>query len=215
MAECIYDRQVQKWGLFEARVAGKSIGNPFTDYEIQGTFTGKEEIKKVNGFYDGNGEYVIRFMPNYEGHYTFEISGSFSEKTYQGTFEAVSPTKGNHGYVQVSDVCHFRYASGRPYYCVGTTCYAWVHQPLERKEQTLKTLSDNAFNKIRFCIFPKHYDYNYADPITFPYEGAPCDNSGLNRNTMFAYMEDKSSTIGILRNLIPNILRDLIFVSVS
>jgi hypothetical protein len=193
MKECRYDKQVEKWGIFEVRVFGKTEGNPYTDYDIQAVFTGAEETKTVNGFYDGNGEYVVRFMADFEGKYTFSISGSFSEQSYQGEFEAIKPTANNHGYVQVSDTCHFKYADGAPYYSVGTTCYAWVHQPVERQEQTLNTLGNQAFNKIRFCIFPKHYDYNYANPIAFPYEGTPCDNSGLNRNTMVAYMEDKSS----------------------
>jgi hypothetical protein len=193
MYKCIYERQVEKWGIFEVSVPGKTEGNPFTDYDIIAIFSGTNETKKVNGFYDGNGEYVVRFMPDFEGDYTFNISGSFSKQSYQGEFKSIKPTTDNHGYVQVSDTYHFRYADGAPYYSVGTTCYAWVHQSEERQEQTLKTLADHAFNKIRFCIFPKHYDYNYADPITFPYEGTPCDNAGLNRNTMNAYMEDKSS----------------------
>lgn len=187
------DKQVERWGLFEVRLSGRTEGNPFKDYEIQGLFIGDNESKKVNGFYDGNGEYVVRFMPEYEGKYTFEIKGSFSDESYHGEFESIAPSKNNHGYVRVSNQCHFRYADNTPYYSVGTTCYAWVQQPESRQDQTLKTLKDSAFNKIRFCVFPKHYDYNYADPITFPYIGTPCDNSGLNRSTMFTYMEDKSS----------------------
>lgn len=189
----IYEKQVEKWGVFEVRVSGKTEGNPFVDYNIKASFVGQDETKHVNGFYDGNGEYVVRFMPEVEGKYTFKISGSFSDESYQGEFVANKPTDGNHGYVQVSNKYHFIYADGTPYYSIGTTCYAWVQQTMVMQEQTLKTLSENAFNKIRFCIFPKHYDYNYADPITFPYEGTPCDNSGLNRQTMFAYGEDKST----------------------
>lgn len=193
MNEFMYEKQVEKWGIFEVRVPGKMEDNPFTDYYIHAVFTGPKETKMVNGFYDGNGEYVVRFMPDAEGNYSFEVSGNFANQTYAGEFEVTKPMGNNHGYVQVSDTYHFRYADGAPYYSVGTTCYAWVQQSVERQEQTLNILKSNAFNKIRFCIFPKHYDYNYANPITFPYEGSPCDNSGLNRDTMFAYMEDKST----------------------
>ena len=55
------------------------------------------------------------------------------------------------------------------------------------QKQTLKTLEENAFNKIRFCIFPKHYDYNLHEPITYPYEGTPCDSSVLNENNFAEY----------------------------
>lgn len=184
---------VEKWGVFEARFQGRADGNPFEDYEIIGEFFCEKENKIIAGFYDGNGEYVVRFMPSYEGKYGFMVKGSFSKEVYAGEFVVVAPAEQNHGYLKVVDTYHFRYADETPYYSLGTTCYAWVHQEEKMQEQTLKTLEKSAFNKIRFCIFPKHYDYNYRDPITFPYEGTPCDNSNLSRRTMFGYMEDKSS----------------------
>ncbi len=192
MRQCIYEKHIEKWGVFEVRVSGKTEGNPFVDYEIWAEYSHSCETKKVNGFYDGNGEYVIRFMPNCEGDYTFTIGGSFSEYTYSGSFTATTPGVNNHGYVQVTNTYHFKYADDKPYYPVGTTCYAWVHQSEELQEKTLRTLRNSSFNKIRFCVFPKHYDYNYADPLTFPYEGVPCDTAGLNRETMQAFTEKKS-----------------------
>jgi len=193
MNACTYQKTVEKWGVFELRVSGKADGNPFTDYEITAEFSGASEQKTITGFYDGDGEYLVRFMPEQEGEYSFTVSGSFSEEVYHGSFFVTAPSAGNHGPLRIADTYHFRYADGTPYYSLGTTCYAWVHQSEEMQMQTLETLKDSAFNKIRFCMFPKHYDYNYEDPITFPYEGTPCDNSKLNRSTMFAYMEDKSA----------------------
>ena len=32
-------------------------------------------------------------------------------------------------------------------------------------------------------MFPKHYVYNFHEPETYPYEGTPCDASGLNADT--------------------------------
>ncbi|MBR6664490.1 MAG: DUF5060 domain-containing protein [Lachnospiraceae bacterium] len=188
-----YTKTVEKWNVFEIRTQGRTDGNPFADYEVWATFTGSNEQKTVRGFYDGDGEYVVRFMPSYEGTYTFEISGSYADKKLAGEFLVTAPTGNNHGPVHVENTYHLKYADGSSYYSLGTTCYAWVHQTNEMQEQTLQTLDENAFNKIRFCMFPKHYDYNYEDPITFPYVGTPCDNSRLNRSTMFEYMEDKSS----------------------
>ncbi len=192
MEQIVYDKHVERWGLFEVRLSGKIKGNPYTDYEIKAVFSGAHEEKSVVGFYDGDGEYVIRFMPAFEGEYTFAISGSFSEHNYSGNFEAIAPGADNHGFVHVSNTYHFKYADGKSYYPIGTTCYAWIHQDEVLQEQTLNTLRNNAFNKIRFCVFPKHYDYNYADPVTFPYEGTPCDISDLNRHTMGLYTERKS-----------------------
>ena len=63
------------------------------------------------------------------------------------------------------------YADGADYSCVGTTCYCWTHQGEEMENQTLETLKNGPFNKIRMCIFPKHYLYNANDPAHFPFPG--------------------------------------------
>ena len=193
MENILFTDQVERWGVFQAEVKGFSDGNPFEDYEIYGEFVSEQETKTVKGFYDGDGSYLVRFMPDYEGEYRFMLKGSFSNQVFEGSFFVTEPKGKNHGPLKIRDTFHFSYQDGTPYYSLGTTCYAWVHQKDEMVKETLETLDKCAFNKIRFCLFPKHYDYNYEDPATFPYEGTPCDNSGLNRSTMYAYMEDKSS----------------------
>lgn len=64
-----------------------------------------------------------------------------------------------------------KYEDGTPYYCIGTTCYVWELQPDEIIKRTLKMLQNGAFNKLRFCLFPKHYCYNLKEPRAYPYEG--------------------------------------------
>lgn len=187
MAGCKYTEKVEKWGVFEAEVPGRADGNPFIDYQIHGTFRSKDETKTVDGFYDGDGIYRVRFMPSFEGAYTFEIRGSFSDEVYQGSFQAEKPTDGNHGPVRVSYTYHLAYEDGKPYYSIGTTCYVWELQSEELQKQTLETLKENAFNKIRFCIFPKHYDYNLGEPISYPYEGTPMDSSVLTKENFSKY----------------------------
>lgn len=51
----------------------------------------------------------------------------------------------------------------------------------ERIGRTLKSLEESGFNKIRFCIFPKHYDYNLKEPRSYPYEGTPMDSRVLTK----------------------------------
>jgi hypothetical protein len=72
--------------------------------------------------------------------------------------------------VYVRNTFHFAYADGTPYRPFGTTCYAWTHQPEELQTQTLQTLRVSPFNKLRMCVFPKHYTFNTADPDLFPFE---------------------------------------------
>jgi hypothetical protein len=63
----------------------------------------------------------------------------------------------------------------------------WSLQTLELQKKTLETLKNSAFNKIRFCVFPKHYDYNFNEPYTYPYEGTPVDSSVLTRDNFMQY----------------------------
>lgn len=175
-------------GVFEAALKGRSDGNPFTDYEIKAEFAGANEHRTVDGFYDGNGIYKVRFMPSFEGNYTFRIYGTYAEdEGCEGTFEVKAASEGNHGPVRVYNTFHFAYEDGTPYYSIGTTCYVWALQPEELQEQTLKTLKDSAFDKIRFCVFPKHYDYNFNEPYSYPYEGTPMDSSILTRDNFLKY----------------------------
>ena len=181
--------QVEKWDFVEISLEGPRDGNPFTERCVKGVFTGKNERVKVDGFYDGEGVYKIRFMPSFEGEYTYETEGNFPGAETKGHFFVLPAGEGNHGPVRVVNGHHFAYEDGTPYYSVGTTCYVWCHQPDAVYQKTLEELRKGYFNKIRFCIFPKHYIHNFRDPETFPYEGTPVDNSGLTEEN-FAYSVD-------------------------
>jgi hypothetical protein len=181
-----YPSRLERWGLFEAVCPGFSDKNPFTDYAVRGTFTHKNQTVKAEGFYDGEGVYRVRFMPSFTGEYHFEIRGSFSEIVYTGVFTVEAGN--NHGPVRVANTYHFAYEDGTAYYPVGTTCYVWELQSDELQKRTLETLAAGPFNKIRFCIFPKHYDYNLGEPRSYPYLGTPMDSSVLTKENFFRYM---------------------------
>lgn len=194
-------RKVERWGMIEFRLGGKSDGNPFTDYKIHAEFKSDKEEIQVAGFYDGEGVYVVRFMPSFIGEYKYKIEGSFYEEgktdreQMEGTFyttEPVSPK--NHGMVRVLDKTYLEYEDGTPHYSFGTTCYAWVHQSEELQEQTLRTLKNSCFNKIRFCIFPKYYLYNESEPLMYPYmrgKRRGFDNERLKRGITMSFHSEK------------------------
>lgn len=170
----LHMERVEKWDFIEIEVKcaqGLSFQNPFTQGQVTGTFRGEREEVRVSGFYDGDDCYKVRFMPAHEGRYAYVIEGNILREAITGEFEAVSPKReNNHGRVRVVGGCHLGYEDGTPYYSIGTTCYAWVHQSMELQEQTLETLKGSPFNKIRFCIFPKFYEFNKKEPLTYPFE---------------------------------------------
>ena len=170
---------VERWGVYEIEVKGPSEGNPFTEHHIEGTFETLNEKVNVDGFYDGEGSYKVRFMPSFEGNYTYEVTADFLAEPVKGVFTVTPSAEGNHGPVRVAWQYHFAYEDATPYYSVGTTCYVWNHQSDAEIDQTLESLKAAGFNKIRFCVLPKHYDYNLHEPYSYPYEGTPMDSSGL------------------------------------
>ena len=115
----------------------------------------------------GMASYRVRFMPSFQGTYSFTVTSTFSQPL-EGTFQVTPATGQNHGMVRVANTWHLAYEDGTPYYSVGTTCYVWPWQDDAIIAQTLETLKNSAFNKIRFCVFPKHYDYNLREPRSYP-----------------------------------------------
>ena len=183
-----YPTQVSKWGIFEVALEGPSEGNPFAEQYLNGIFSSKNESVVTDGFYDGDGIYKIRFMPSYEGKYTFILKGSFLQGAMSGAFYVGAPEEGNHGVVRVVNTHHFAYEDGTAYIPVGTTAYVWDLQSDERIQETLNSLEEARFNKIRFCVFPKHYAFNLDEPRSYPYEGTPMDSSVLNEENFMAFM---------------------------
>ncbi|MDO4357243.1 MAG: DUF5605 domain-containing protein [Clostridia bacterium] len=162
--------KVERWGTFEAAVNGRCDGNPYIDYPVRAVFTGRNEQVSVDGFYDGDGVYRVRFMPSFEGEYAYRITSPAFDGAVEGSFTAVAPSGDNHGPVRVANTHHFAHEDGTPYYPAGTTCYVWELQEEAVQRKTLAELKKGYFNKIRFCLFPKHYDYNLREPATYPFE---------------------------------------------
>ncbi len=184
-----YQTSVPRWGVFEVAITGPKDGNPFVDQSIGATFCGAQERKEVEGFYDGDGIYKVRFMPSFTGPYTFRVHSSFSSLE-EGSFLVGKEQEGCHGPVRVARKYHFAFEDGTPYYPIGTTCYVWHLQNEKLQEETLKSLKMSPFNKIRFCIFPKHYLFNLHDPIAFPYEGKPVDCSQITPENFKEFKSD-------------------------
>ncbi len=165
---------VEQYSVFELRMEGPETGNPFTDVQLSAEFRIMNRTLFCEGFYDGDGIYKIRFMPDQTGEWTYSTKSNIPQlNSKKGSITCTKPTADNHGPVKVRNTYDFGYADGTPFYPVGTTCYAWVHQPEELVNQTLATLSGTAFNKIRMTVMPKNY-YAYVnnEPPLYPFEGS-------------------------------------------
>ncbi len=198
---------VEQWGTFEITLNGTDKGNPFLDTQLSASFSNGHKNVSVAGFYDGKGQYKIRFMPDTVGNWTYITKSNHWELTEKrGKFLVTQATGNNHGPVSVAHTYHFAYADGSPYKPIGTTSYSWTHRPDHIEQQTLQTLANSPFNKIRMCVFPQSHGIKTMPPKRFPFAGKPTapDYTRFNPE-FFQHLEKRVSQ---LRDL--NIEADLI-----
>lgn len=194
----INNKAIEKYRIFEICLKGPDTGNSFCDVCLDGVFENGNATKIVHGFYNGNGEYVIRFMPEYEGLWNYKTESNIKElDEIYGSFMCIKPSADNHGPVRVSNKYHFSYADGSKFFPFGTTCYAWIHQSVGLRERTIRTLKNSPFNKIRMCVFPKNYVNNDVEPELYPYERKPDDGFDFEKFNpdFFEFLEEQILTL--------------------
>ena len=106
---------IERWAIFEVSLDGPADGNPFLDVSFGADFRHRHRLIAVDGFYDGNGLYRLRFMPDVEGEWSYVTHSNRAELDgIAGSFTVVAPSPENHGPVGVRTVYHFAYADGTP-----------------------------------------------------------------------------------------------------
>lgn len=157
---------MKQYQTYEMQFQGDSPVGSSVEINLQATFINESEKVTVKGFYKGNGTYVIRFLPRFSGMYRYDVSGIFHES---GEIFCEPADREHHGFVKAENT-HFIYEDGTKYIPFGTTVYALAHQSEELIQETMCTLQKSPFNKVRYCVFPKSYDYNHNEPELFPFQ---------------------------------------------
>ncbi len=170
---------MRQYETFELCFQGKLLSEAYAEIPLYAEFRCDNYAKTIMGFYDGDGRYIIRFLPEVVGEYSWRVYGEIEAEGHE-----VCEASDNHihGIVKTQDT-HFVYADGTRFVPFGTTVYALAHQEDEVVSETLGSLRNAPFNKIRMCVFPKHYVYNHKDPYLYAFEkkedgggdvGKPC-----------------------------------------
>lgn len=199
--------EIQQYEFGEVRMRATVEQNPF-DVSFTAQVDGPEGCTRVTGFFDGEDTFAFRFLPLASGDYRYTTRSPVPEldgKT--GIFHCVPAREGRHGPVRVRDRYWFAYADGTPNFEVGTTCYAWIHQSPALQQQTLDTLAQGYFNKIRMCVFPKWFDYNHREPELYPFAGNPKNGFDYDQPNIafFRHLEEavgKLEALGIQADMI-------------
>jgi len=158
----------------DVALAGPNDGNPFLDVELSARIAAPAASgvgqHTVTGFYDGDGTYRVRFLPDVAGSYT--VTTSSNARSLDGVVVSVEvgPARAaDHGPSRVAGF-GFAHADGTRCLPLGTTCYAWTHQGDQLEETTLRTLADAPWTKVRMCVFPKSMVYNTNEPERYPFD---------------------------------------------
>lgn len=155
--------------MFELSFQGPAPEGSEVRIDLSADFTKDGKKVTVKGFYAGNGCYKIRFLPMEAGEYHYSVRGSILPGGQEGTVTAEPADGKHHGPVR-ADGCFLRYADGSSFLSFGTTVYALAHQSDALTDETMETLSRSPFNKVRICVFPKHYNYNHNNPRYYAFE---------------------------------------------
>ena len=85
---------VPQWGIYEIELKGPTNGNPFLDVSLSAVFNNGLKSVEAAGFYDGDGIYRIRFMPDTQGRWQYETKANRWELTNKtGEFTVAPPGK--------------------------------------------------------------------------------------------------------------------------
>ena len=156
---------MRQYEPFELSFSGPSLTDRWAQIDLNAEFSCGDTVKAMKGFYDGDGRYVVRFLPEQPGAWRWRVSGCVEAEGE----EVCESSADRHGPVRAVGT-HFEYADGKIFMPFGTTVYALASQEDALVEQTLETLKAAPFNKIRMCVFPKDYDYNKNEPPHFAFE---------------------------------------------
>lgn len=149
--------EVSRWEMHEFTAKGRSrVANPFRDAALVGEFvspSGKTNV--LDGFYDGDEAWRLRFAPNEEGEWSYQLRGEGVEILQRGKLRCTAPR--GHGFIHINpeNPYAFAYADGTPFLPMGDTCYGlYDDSPITPalREEYLKTRRTQKFNFVRMSV---------------------------------------------------------------
>ena len=75
---------VERWGVYEITLSGPAQGNPYLEVHVGAQFRFHNRVVNADGFYDGDGTYKIRFMPDEVGEWSYLTESATSVHCYSG-----------------------------------------------------------------------------------------------------------------------------------
>ncbi|MES2455469.1 MAG: DUF4038 domain-containing protein [Bacteroidota bacterium] len=130
--------------------------NPFLETGLSGKFIAPSgKVMQVNGFYDGGGEWKLRFAPNETGIWKYKLSGPNKQFHQTGKLNCIKGKLPGFIGIHPKNPYAFAYGSGIPFFPMGDTSYGlYDDSPVTRKLRTayLDLRRSQSFNFIRMEV---------------------------------------------------------------
>lgn len=193
---------MRQYQTYELIFYGEEPEDSYVQIDLEAVFetigeNGESEKITVKGFYAGEGVYKVRFYPTSTGLYSWHIFTTLPLKgdiSGEEICEKAEPESIDERGMVKAVGTHFEYADGTFFYPFGTTIYALAHQESGLIGETYQSLRMAPFNKVRHCVFPKHYDYNHNEPPFYAFEKDTEGKWDVNR-PCFAFWEHMENVI--------------------
>jgi hypothetical protein len=177
--------EVPRWSMHEFELHGPTkAGNPFRDATLKGEFTSPSgKTKRIEGFYDGDDTWRLRFAPDEEGEWRYTIRGENVAITQDGRLKCTAAR--GRGFIRIhpENPYAFAYSDGTAFFPMGDTCYGlFDDSPItpELRRKYLQTRRSQRFNFVRLSI--GHSKARAAaDPANYWAWGGTPDKPDLDR----------------------------------
>jgi Protein of unknown function (DUF4038)/Domain of unknown function (DUF5060)/Putative collagen-binding domain of a collagenase/Zinc carboxypeptidase len=174
-AEC---PEVPRWEMHEFVLRGRAhVAGPFRDAALVGEFTAPSgQMLTVEGFYDGEETWRLRFAPDEEGEWHYLLRGEGVALSERGRLRCVAPSAPGLIRIHPDNPYAFAYADGTPFFPMGDTCYGLysdspITPPL--RAQYLQTRRAQRFNFVRMHAMPHRPIHERSDPRFWAWGGTP------------------------------------------
>jgi len=166
-----------------------SGGNPF-DIRLWGVFSCSDKSLRIPGFYDGEGNWILRFMPSQAGQWNFVTESDIPAlDKLEGTVTAEQDSGGNRGRIirKTDDIRYLAWENGEPYFLIGFEA-DWLGltdlgeaNDIPRAKRLIDDIACNGFNHVLMNVYAhdapwggllgRDSPYDFSCPPIWPFGG--------------------------------------------
>jgi muconolactone delta-isomerase len=165
---------VPLWKVFELSLNVEPAGAHPLDVPVTGAFRHEGGTRfDIDGFYDGDDVYKVRFMPSAIGTWAYRVTVA-GQVARKGTFRCSPSDLPGPLRQDERNPYHFVFSNGQPYYMMGNTAYNALVTYRNARASFCQFLDDYAakgFNWTRF--FLQQTTWPTSGGVVWPWGGTP------------------------------------------